>query len=301
MAVSRQGRAWLRLFWERAYRENVTGLAAMVAFNLALAVFPFALLLLFVFGQVLENTDIQASVLNDLQGLFPAAEQEELDRALNRIQDNSATIGLVAGLGAIWIGASFWGAMDTAFCRIYHVECRGWLEQKRFALVMLLVVTLFLAASVIIPVAEGVLATRADDLPFGLEGVGELRTAFVLVAALTITFAITALIYYVVPKGHIPWRGVWPGALFVTVTTAIANAVFPFYLAQSSIDRVGGALGFILVALVWFYLVSLSMMAGAVINALRYELHDTGSVEEQRARTFAEEMEEAEGPSERQP
>jgi len=301
VAVSRQGRAWLRLFWERAYRENVTGLAAMVAFNLALAVFPFALLLLFVFGQVLENTDIQASVLNDLQGLFPAAEQEELDRALNRIQDNSATIGLVAGLGAIWIGASFWGAMDTAFCRIYHVECRGWLEQKRFALVMLLVVTLFLAASVIIPVAEGVLATRADDLPFGLEGVGELRTAFVLVAALTITFAITALIYYVVPKGHIPWRGVWPGALFVTVTTAIANAVFPFYLAQSSIDRVGGALGFILVALVWFYLVSLSMMAGAVINALRYELHDTGSVEEQRARTFAEEMEEAEGPSERQP
>ena len=32
------------------------------------------------------------------------------------------------------------GAMDTAFCRIYHVECRGWVEQKRFALVMLVVV-----------------------------------------------------------------------------------------------------------------------------------------------------------------
>jgi predicted outer membrane lipoprotein len=29
-------------------------------------------------------------------------------------------------------------------------------------------------------------------------------------------------------------------------------------------------------------------MAGAVINALRYELHDTGSVEEERARAFAE-------------
>ncbi len=293
-AASRQGRTWLRLFWERAYRENVTGLAAMVAFNLALAVFPFALLLLFIFGQVLENSDIQASVLNDLQGLFPAAEQDELDRALERIQDNSATIGIVAALGAVWIGASFWGAMDTAFCRIYHVECRSWVAQKRFALVMLIVVTLFLAASVIVPVAETVLTSRADDLPFGLDEVGELRTAFVLVAALTFTFAITSLIYYVVPKGHIPWRGVWPGALFVTLTTAIANAVFPFYLGQSSIEQVGGALGFILVALVWFYLVALSLMAGAVINALRFELHDTGSVEEQRARAFAEEMEEAE-------
>ena len=291
-AASRQSGTWLRLFWERAYRENVTGLAAMVAFNLALAVFPFALLLLFIFGQVLENTDIQASVLNDLQGLFPAAEQDELDRALERIQDNSATIGIVAALGAVWIGASFWGAMDTAFCRIYHVECRSWVAQKRFALVMLIVVTLFLAASVIVPVAETVLTSRADDLPFGLDDVGELRTAFVLLAALTFTFAVTSLIYYVVPKGHIPWRGVWPGALFVTVTTAIGNAVFPFYLGQSSIEQVGGALGFILVALVWFYLVALSLMAGAVINALRFELHDTGSVEEQRARAFAEEMEE---------
>jgi YihY family inner membrane protein len=285
-------RRYLRTLWERAYRENITGLAGMVAFNLALAVFPFALLLLFVFGQVLQNSDLQTTIINDLQGLFPAAEQDELTRALDRIRTNSATIGIVAAIGAVWIGASFWGAMDTAFCRIYHVECRGWLEQKRFALVMLLVVVAFLAASVVIPVAEGVIASRAEDLPFGLDEVGIVRAAAVLGVALTLTFAITSLIYYAVPKGHVPWRGVWAGALFVTVTTAIANAAFPFYLGQSSIDQVGGALGFILIALLWFYVIALALMAGAVINAVRYELHDTGSVEEERARRFAEEMEE---------
>ena len=275
-----RGRRYLSAFWHRAYRENVTGTAAMVAFNLALALFPFALLLLFVFGQVLENAEIQATVLNDLEGLFPAAEQEELERALERIQRNSTTIGVVAGLGAIWIGASFWGAMDTAFCRIYHVTCRGWAEQKRFALVMLLVVVAFLAASVVVPLAEGLLVSRADELPFGLDQIGFLRTLAVLAAALMITFAICCLIYYFVPKGHVPWRGVWPGSLFVTGTMALANAVFPFYLGQSSVDQIGGALGFILVALLWFYLVSLALLAGAVINALRYELHATGRVAE---------------------
>ena len=50
----RQSRPWLRAFWNRAYRENVTGLSAMVAYNLMLAVFPFALLVLFVGGQVLK-------------------------------------------------------------------------------------------------------------------------------------------------------------------------------------------------------------------------------------------------------
>lgn len=288
-AASARGSArFLRVFWERAYRENITGLSAMVAYNLALALFPFALLVLFIFGQVIKNPDVEASVLRDLQSIFPAAEQNSLATVVDRIRDSSTTIGVVAAVGAIWIGASFWGAMDTAFCRIYHVECRGWVEQKRFALVMLVVVILFLAASVVVPVAEGVLASSADNLPFGLDEFAGVRSVAVLSVALVLTFGVCALIYYVVPKGHVPWRGVWPGALFVTVTTALANAMFPFYLGQSSIDQLGGALGFILVALLWFYLVSLALLAGAVINALRFEFHETGSIEEERARAFAE-------------
>ena len=273
-------RGWLSAFWHRAYDENITGMAAMVAYNLALALFPFALLVLFIFGRVVGTGDLQDTVINDLQGIFPAVEQDSVERAVERIRSSSTTIGVAAAIGAIWIGASFWGAMDTAFCRIYHVECRGWVAQKRFALVMLVVVTLFLAASAVVPLAERLATSSADDLPFGLDEVQGVRSVAVLAAALTITFAIMSLIYYVVPKGHVPWRGVWPGALFVTITTAIGNAVFPVYLTSiSDLDRIGGALGFILVALIWFYLISLAILAGAVINALRHELHDTGRLD----------------------
>ncbi len=69
---------YLRVFWERAYRENITGMAAMVAYNLALALFPFVLLVLFIFGQVIQNADVQASVIRDLEGIFPAVEQDSL-------------------------------------------------------------------------------------------------------------------------------------------------------------------------------------------------------------------------------
>src|SRR5680860_623153 len=50
-APPERSHAWtryLRAFWDRAYRENVTGLAGMVAYNLLFALFPFALLILFV-------------------------------------------------------------------------------------------------------------------------------------------------------------------------------------------------------------------------------------------------------------
>src|SRR3990170_7603895 len=160
---------WLQAFWNRAYKENITGLAGMVAYNLMLAVFPFALLVLFIFGQVVNSNEIEQSVVLDLQSLFPNVEEEALENAIGRIRDSSTTIGLAAIIGGLWIGASFWGAMDTAFCRIYHVECRRWLAQKGFALMMLLVVVLFLAASVVLPTLEGVLVSRTDDLPFGID------------------------------------------------------------------------------------------------------------------------------------
>ena len=274
-----RARSYLRAFWDRAYRENITGLAAMVAYNLVLALFPFALLVLFIFGRVLQSPDAQASVLDDLQRLFPAVETNTLNNALNRIRDSSTTIGVAAAIGAVWIGTSFWGAMDTAFCRIYHVQCRGWVEQKRFALVMLLVVILFLAASIVVPTLEGALVSGANNLPFGLSGIRAIANVVLLVAALVGTFALCCAIYYFVPKGHVPWHGVWVGALFVTITVGIANAIYPFYLAEvSSVGEIGGTIGFILIALVWFYIVSLALMAGAVINALRYELHDTGTM-----------------------
>src|SRR5919106_3925765 len=137
--------SWLRAFWNRAYKENITGLAGMVAYNLMLAVFPFALLVLFIFGQIVNSSDIERSVVLDLQRLFPNIEQDALQSAIDRGRDSSTTIGLAAVVGGLWIGASFWGAMDTAFCRVYHVECRGWVEQKRFSLVMLVALTLLLA------------------------------------------------------------------------------------------------------------------------------------------------------------
>ena len=271
--------AWARAFWNRAYKENITDRAGMVAYNLVLAIFPFALLVLFVFGQVVDSPEIEQSVVLDIQRLFPNIEEGALLNSIDRVRESSTTIGLAAVVGGLWIGASFWGAMDTAFCRIYHVECRGWVEQKRFAFVMLAALTLLLAASVAVPIVESAALSGAEDLPLGLDDFGEIRTAIVVIGGFVVTFAIVCAIYWAVPKGHMPWQSVWPGALFFSAAVSIANYVFPLYLNNiSDLTRIGGAIGFILVALLWFYAVSLGLLAGAVINSIHHEREDTGTM-----------------------
>lgn len=270
---------WLQAFWIRAYTENVTGLSGMVAYNLMLAVFPFAFLILFIFSQVLRIKGVETGIFNDLQRLFPSAEHQTLNDIIQTLRSNSAPLGLAAAIGTVWIGASFWGSMDTAFCRIYHVECRGWWEQKRFALGMLIVVAAFILASVLLPALEGALIRQTENLPFGLNEVQSLDNAVLVAVTLLVNFLVAAVIYWTVPKGRMRWSAIWPGALFTTVVAGLANWLFPIYLTNvSALSRFGSVLGFILIALLWFYIVALTLLAGAVINSLRHEYRDTGKL-----------------------
>src|ERR687896_297950 len=177
-------------FWRKAYEDNLTGMAAMVAYNLMLSVFPLALVALFIAGRILASDEVEASVVEDLQRLFPAAAESTLLDGLRRVQDSSTTVGILAIVAATWFSSSFWGALDTAFCRIYHRECRSWVRQKLFALGMLVVVLVFFVATVSIPALQGLVVGHRDDLPFGLGEIGGFVYTISLIGGLIILFAI---------------------------------------------------------------------------------------------------------------
>jgi membrane protein len=258
-------------FWRKAYADNLTGLASMVAYNLILSIFPLALVALFVAGRILRSRDLQESVLLDLQQLFPSAAEDTLSQTVVRLQQASTTTGIVAIVAAVWFASSFWGALDTAFCRIYHRDCRSWIRQKLFSLGMFAVVLLFIVATVAVPALQSLLITSAEDLPFGLSEVRGLFYGVSLAAGLTILFLALCATYALVPAGRMPWRGVWPGALGATLAMGVLDYVFPLYLQNVSTLRLGSTFVFVLIALVWFYAVALIVLSGAVVNELRFE------------------------------
>jgi membrane protein len=272
-------RRFLSAFYRKAYEDNLTGLSGMVAYNLLLSAFPLALLALFIAGRVLESGDLERQILDDLRELFPTATDSTLTRALDRVRDSSTGFGILALVASVWIGSSFWGALDTAFCRIYHVRCRGWVEQKRFALGMLVVVLLFMAATVAVPAVQSLLLSGAQDLPLGLSDVETLPYLMTLVASLLLVFLILCVVYWSVPNRLVPWRAIWPGASAATVAIGIVDYAFPAYLSSiSTIAQFGTTFVFVLIVLLWFYALALIMLGGAVINAMRFELHETGEL-----------------------
>jgi membrane protein len=260
----------VRRFWRLAWTSNITGLSSMVAYNMLLGVIPIALLGLFVAGQVLSSHAIETSVLNDLREVFPGTAEHTLDSLLDQIRDSTTSTGVLALVAALWLGSSFWGAMDTAFARIYGGPSRRWLEQKRFALSMLVVVLLFMIATVAVPTAQSFLRSGVDDLPFDLAHVAGFVYVVSLAVGIGLLFGCLTIIYIQVPKLRVPWGAVWPGALGATLAIAVVDYAFPIYLNNiSTIARFGTTIVFVLIVLGWFYVLALIILGGAVVNALR--------------------------------
>ncbi len=244
----------------------------MLAYNMLLGVIPIALLGLFVAGQILSSHAVSNSVLNDLQEVFPGTAEHTLDSLLDEIRTSTTGTGVLALVASLWLGSSFWGAMDTAFSRIYGCPSRSWLKQKRFAVSMLVVVLLFMVATVAVPTAQSILRAGVARLPFDLAHVAIVVYAGSLALSLAILFGCLTVIYSRVPHRRVPWRAVWPGALGATIAIGVIDYAFPAYLTNiSTIAEFGTTIVFILILLGWFYVLAIIILGGGIVNAMRLE------------------------------
>lgn len=268
----------MRHFWQLAWDANITGLSAMVAYTMLLAVIPVALLGLFIAGQVLSSHAVQTSVLTDLREVFPGAAKHTLDSLLDEVKSSTTSTGVLALVASVWLGSSFWGSLDTAFSRIYGCPARRWIEQKRFGVVMVVVVLVFMIATVAVPTAQSILRAGAEKLPFDLARVADLVYVLSLALSIFLLLVCLSVIYAAVPNRPIPWRAIWPGAVGATIAIGIVDNVFPLYLNSiSTIARFGTTIVFVLIVLGWFYLLAIIILGGAIVNALRLGVGATGS------------------------
>jgi membrane protein len=77
------------------------------------------------------------------------------------------------------------------------------------------------------------------------------------------------LVYYFAPDVEQEWKWITPGAVFATITWMIISLGFRWYVsAFANYQKTYGAIGAAIVALLWFYVSGIAILAGAEMNAL---------------------------------
>lgn len=249
-------------------RDDVSLLAAGVAFYSLLALVPTMVALVSLYGLVADPAEIESHVDN----LFSAAPDEVqslVESQLSSIVASSPSglqLGALIGLAAaLWTASNGVKNLMTAVTRAYHQEeTRGFLRLRLTSLLLTFGLLLLGAA------ALGGLVI-GPQLISDVGGARVARDVLMVVRwplAAVVIVAALALIYRYAPNRADPrWKWVSPGAVVATVVWLIASVGFSLYTSNfGSYNETYGALGAVVVIMLWLYIGAYVIIAGAELN-----------------------------------
>jgi membrane protein len=249
--------------------DNVSLMAAGVAFYLFLALFPALIAAVTIYGLVADPQQVEQQI-DSLAQTLPQEAAALLETQLKDIATASSSAlgwGLVASLGGALFAASggvqnLINAVNIAYD---EEETRGFLKLRGLALLMTLGAVVFLA------VAVGLIAV----LPVVLKAVnlGSLALVAVQVArwvglVVAVAAALAVIYRYAPDRDNPKFRWVGLGSLVATVLWVVGSIAFSLYVSNfGSYSETYGALAGVVVLLLWLWLTSLIVLIGAEINS----------------------------------
>lgn len=243
--------------------------AAGIAFFGLLALFPGIAALVAIAGILLDP----AIVTDELQATLAALPEGAQTILADQVRTVTATGE--SGLGLAAVGglalALFWASRGIAnllagLNLVYdETEARGILHLVALNLALTVFVILVVILALVLVAVIPALLALAGDAPLLERAAGLLRwPVLILVGAL----AFSVLYRYGPSRRNARWRWLAPGGLAACVLWAAATAGFGWYV--ETLGRYGetfGALGGVIVLLLWLWLSSYAVLVGGLIDA----------------------------------
>jgi membrane protein len=252
--------------------DNLTHWAAALTYYGVLSIFPALLALVSILG--LFGGSAIDPLMDNLKAVAPGPAQEILTNALNGLKSGGGAgpLFVISLAAALWSASGYISGFMDASNAIYDVEeGRSLVKKLPLRLGITLLMLVLLSASAFAVVLTGPVAEQAGSL----FGVGDSALAVwdiakwpVLVLLVAFMFAV---LYYAAPNVKQPGlKAVLPGGVVAVVLWIAVSVLFAFYVASfASYNKTYGALGGVIVFLVWLWLTNIAILLGAEFNAER--------------------------------
>jgi membrane protein len=251
--------------------DNVSDWAAALTYYGVLSIFPALIALISVVG--LLGSSATSSLLTNLQAFTPGPAKDILTNAVTGLSKNQRASGImfVVGLGvALWSASGYVAAFMRAANAIWDApEGRPIWKTLPVRIGVTVITVIVLAIGAVAVVVTGPIAQRVGDL-LGLGSAAVTAWDVAKWPALVVLFGLLlSILYYAAPNViHPGFRWVTPGGVLAVVLWIAASAVFALYVATfASYNKTYGALGGVIVFLVWLWVSNISILLGAEFDA----------------------------------
>lgn len=259
----------LRRTIRESLNDDCLSMAAQLAYYFFFALFP-ALLFAFALASYFPVDTLIDDMFAMLGGFVPPEALQIMTEQIHKISEGQQGGLLTLGiLLALWSSsAAMTSIIDTLNAAYDIEEGRPWWKVRLTAIALTVGVAVFILLSFTLILAGPALATRLADVTF-------LSTTFLTVWSIlqwpfVLALAITGvgIIYYFAPDAEQDWVWLTPGSIFATVMWLAASLGFKFYVASmGSYTETYGAIGAVMILLLWFYISGLVILLGAEMNA----------------------------------
>jgi membrane protein len=255
--------------------DELTDRAAALTYYGVLSIFPALIALVSIVGLVFDPARITKALTDVVSSIGPASAVETFKGPIETLTQSSRTAGIMLIVGiaaALWTASGYVGAFMRASNVIYEVEeGRSIVKLRPLQMLVTLLLVLLLALVLVAVVLTGPLA----DAVGSAVGLGSAAVTAWDIAKWPVLLAVVvvmiALLYYASPNAKLRGvKSIVPGAALAVVVWLIASAGFAFYVANfGSYDKTYGALGGVVIFLVWVWLTNVAILLGAELNAER--------------------------------
>lgn len=258
--------------------DRVAGVAAEVAFFGLLGLFPSLLAIAAALGSLdgLVGQDLaddaRRAVVDGMQR-FLTDDASTTIHAVEELFAEASPGALTTGaVLALWAASRGFTAVINGLDVVYDLDERRSYVRRRLAALGLALGTVLVVAAVLAMVVVGPLLGSGQELAERIGAGGAFAVLWdwarwpVMLAALV---AWTATIFHLAPNHRSPWRDDLPGAVLTTGLWAALSLGLRAYLALApGTNQVLGALGGILIVLLWLYLLAIGLLVGGEVNAI---------------------------------
>lgn len=252
---------------EEVGRDNLSIVAAGVAFYMMLALFPALVAAVAIYGLVADPAQVQRMV-GQLEGVLPSSAMGLIESQLRGLVTTAPTaLGWGAALSilvALWSASKGAKSLIAGVNLVYdEEEHRGFIRLQGLALLFTLG---FIVA--------GLLAIALITVVPNLAGMlGEAGAVAAMVAQWVLLLALIlgslAVVYRFAPDRDDPrWRWVTPGSVAAALLWLAASALFSWYAASfGSFNETYGALAGVVVLLLWLQITFFLVLLGGELNS----------------------------------
>lgn len=256
-------------------RDNVPRLGASLAYYTLFSIAPVMVIVIAIAGYFFGAEAVQGEIVRQVDGLVGEAGARVLQGLLaGAAERRDGMIATIAGgitflLGATGAFLELQHALNTIFkvkqappkSRILdflldRLRSFGIVVSLGFLLMVSLVVSAGLSAF------SHYLGRHGENLSV----IWQVLDIAVPFGVITVLFA---LIYKYLPDAELKWRDVWLGALTTAGLFVLGKELIGLYLGRSTLASTYGAVGSVMILLLWVYYTSQIVLLGAEITRVR--------------------------------